>query len=122
MSAPSSGALVDTFGRVHSDLRISVTDRCNIRCFYCMPEEGATFVPVRSLLSFAQIERFVSLALPLGIRKIRITGGEPLLRAKLPDLIAPLAQFEGVQDLALTTNGVLLAGAAQGLYNAACAA
>jgi cyclic pyranopterin phosphate synthase len=83
-----------------------------------MPEEGATFTPVRSLLSFSQIERFVSVALPLGIRKIRITGGEPLLRPKLPDLIEPLANLNAVQDLALTTNGVLLARAAQSLYDA----
>jgi cyclic pyranopterin phosphate synthase len=83
-----------------------------------MPQEGAEFMPVRSLLPFAQIQRFVSLVLPLGIRKIRITGGEPLLRPKLPDLIAPLAQLDAVQDLALTTNGVLLAGAARGLYQA----
>jgi cyclic pyranopterin phosphate synthase len=110
--------LVDTLGRVHSDLRISVTDRCNIRCFYCMPERGAQFMPARSLLSFAQIERFVSVALPLGIRKIRITGGEPLMRPKLPDLIAPLARLDAIQDLALTTNGVLLAGAARALYDA----
>jgi cyclic pyranopterin phosphate synthase len=83
-----------------------------------MPDKGATFVPMRSLLSFAQIERFVSLAVPLGIRKVRITGGEPLLRAKLPDLIAPLAHLDAVRDLALTTNGVLLAGAAKALHDA----
>jgi cyclic pyranopterin phosphate synthase len=83
-----------------------------------MPEDGAEFMPIRSLLSFKQIERFVCLALPLGIRKVRITGGEPLLRPKLPDLIAPLAQLDAVQDLALTTNGVLLAGAARFLYDA----
>ncbi|MGC2660814.1 MAG: GTP 3',8-cyclase MoaA [Bryobacteraceae bacterium] len=116
--APVSDVLADSFGRIHSDLRVSVTDRCNIRCFYCMPEEGAQFTPVRSLLSFAQIERFVSVALPLGIRKIRLTGGEPLLRRKLPELIAPLAQMRLLEDLALTTNGVLLATAAKDLYDA----
>ncbi len=82
-AAPRSGQLLDSFGRVHSDLRISVTDRCNIRCFYCMPEEGAEFAPRVSLLSFAEIERFVQAALPLGITKIRLTGGEPLLRPRL---------------------------------------
>jgi cyclic pyranopterin phosphate synthase len=102
---------------VHSDLRISVTDRCNIRCFYCMPEQGAEFVPISSLLSFSQIVRFVSLAVSLGIRKIRLTGGEPLLRPKLAALIAQLNEVGGIRDLALTTNGVLLAGAAQQLYD-----
>ena len=115
---PAEGPLVDSHGRIHSDLRISVTDRCNIRCFYCMPEEGARFAPVPELLSFQQITQFVSAALPLGIRKIRLTGGEPLLRPKLPDLIASLNQLEGIRDLALTTNGVLLAAHAQNLYDA----
>src|SRR5581483_7020513 len=103
---PLFGPLIDSFGRVHSDLRISVTDRCNIRCFYCMPEQGAEFSPVSSLLSFQQIVRFVSAALPLGISKIRLTGGEPLVRPKLPDLIAALRQLNGIRDLALTTNAV----------------
>ncbi len=114
----ASGQLIDSFGRVHSDLRISVTDRCNIRCFYCMPEQGAEFSPISSLLSFKQIVRFVSAALPLGITKIRVTGGEPLLRPKLPELISALTQLRGIRDLALTTNGVLLRDAAQSLYDA----
>jgi cyclic pyranopterin phosphate synthase len=112
------GPLVDSFGRVHSDLRISVTDRCNIRCFYCMPEEGAEFAPISQLLSFAQITRFVQAALGLGLRKIRLTGGEPLLRPKLQDLIASLTGLGGVMDLALTTNAVLLAKQARALYDA----
>ncbi len=115
---PLSGPLADSFGRIHSDLRISVTDRCNIRCFYCMPEQGAKFSPVSSLLSFQQIVRFVSTALPLGIRKIRLTGGEPLLRPKLPDLIAGLKELQAIRDLALTTNAVLLRDAARPLYDA----
>lgn len=115
---PVAGPLIDSFGRVHSDLRISVTDRCNIRCFYCMPEHGAEFAPVSSLLSFQQITRFVSVALPLGISKIRLTGGEPLLRPKLPDLIGGLGELDGIRDLALTTNGVLLGDAAESLYAA----
>jgi cyclic pyranopterin phosphate synthase len=110
--------LIDTFGRIHSDLRISVTDRCNIRCFYCMPETGAEFLPVRGLLGFEQILRFVSVVLPLGIDKIRLTGGEPLLRPKLPELIAGLSGLHGIRDLALTTNGVLLASAAAALFEA----
>jgi cyclic pyranopterin phosphate synthase len=115
---PSSGPLVDRFGRLHSDLRISVTDRCNIRCFYCMPETGAAFVQARELLSFDQIERFAAAAVALGINKIRLTGGEPLLRPKLPDLVARMSALPGVRDLALTTNGVLLGAAAQPLYAA----
>jgi cyclic pyranopterin phosphate synthase len=110
--------LTDGFGRIHSDLRISVTDHCNIRCFYCMPETGAAFAPVSSQLSFEEIVRFVSVALPLGIRKIRLTGGEPLLRPKLPGLVASLSEFTAIRDLALTTNGVLLADAAQPLFDA----
>jgi cyclic pyranopterin phosphate synthase len=109
---------VDTFGRTHSDLRISVTDRCNIRCFYCMPETGATFAKAADLLSFDEIERFVATAVPLGIQKIRLTGGEPLMRPELPKLIAKLSVIPGIRDLALTTNGVLLAEAAQALYDA----
>lgn len=109
---------MDQFGRVHSDLRISVTDRCNIRCFYCMPEKGAEFSPVSSLLSFNQIERVVRVAAELGVRKIRLTGGEPLLRPKLPDLIGKISRISGIEDLALTTNAVVLAGAAESLYAA----
>lgn len=116
---PQSGPLTDTFGRTHSDLRISVTDRCNIRCFYCMPEVGAKFSPISALLSFDEITRFISVAVPLGIRKIRLTGGEPLLRPKIADLVASLSgNFPDVQDLALTTNAVLLARHAKTLYDA----
>ena len=110
--------LIDTFGRIHDNLRISVTDRCNIRCFYCMPETGAEFAKASDLLSFDEIERFVSVAVPLGIRKIRLTGGEPLLRPKLPDLVTKMSAISQVRDLALTTNGVLLAEAAKPLYEA----
>jgi GTP 3',8-cyclase len=110
--------LTDTFGRVHSDLRVSLTDHCNIRCFYCMPETGAEYAPVRSQLTFEQILRFISAAVPLGIDKIRLTGGEPLLRPKLPLLVEKLADQKGIRDLALTTNAVLLAGWAQPLFDA----
>ncbi len=109
---------MDSFGRTHSDLRISVTDRCNIRCFYCMPETGATFTKAADLLTFDEIERFVSVAVPLGIQKIRLTGGEPLMRPHLPKLIAKLSAIPGIRDLALTTNAVLLAEAAQTLHDA----
>src|SRR5579884_1715731 len=112
------GPLLDTFGRLHDNLRISVTDRCNIRCFYCMPETGATFLPRPEILSFEEIERFVRVAVSLGVSKIRVTGGEPLVRRDLPVLIGKLAQIEGVRDLSLTTNGVLLAQHARALYDA----
>jgi cyclic pyranopterin phosphate synthase len=110
--------LLDTFGRLHDSLRISVTDRCNIRCFYCMPETGATFMPRPEILTFEEIERFVRVAVSLGVTKVRITGGEPLVRRDLPVLVRKLAGIEGIQDLSLTTNGVLLARHAAALYDA----
>jgi cyclic pyranopterin phosphate synthase len=110
--------LVDTFGRAHDNLRISVTDRCNIRCFYCMPETGVQFTERTEILSFEEIERFVRVAVRLGIRKLRITGGEPLVRRDLPLLIRKLVSIPGIQDLALTTNAVLLAEMAEPLYAA----
>jgi cyclic pyranopterin phosphate synthase len=110
--------LVDTFGRVHDSLRISVTDRCNIRCFYCMPEEGVVFQPRSEILTFEEIERVVRVAVAHGVDKLRITGGEPLVRRDLPVLIAKLAAIPGIRDLALTTNAVLLARDAQALHHA----
>ncbi len=110
--------LIDGFGRVHDSLRISVTDRCNIRCFYCMPEEGVRFMPKRDILSYEEIERFVRAAVPLGVTKLRITGGEPLVRRDVPRLIGKLAAVPGVRDIALTTNAVLLEKHAQDLYDA----
>ena len=110
--------LIDNFGRTHDNLRISVTDRCNIRCFYCMPEEGVKFQPHEQILRFEEIERFVRVAVGLGVRKLRITGGEPLLRRDLAQLIRMLGKVEGIADLALTTNGVFLKDQAQELYDA----
>jgi len=110
--------LIDTFDRVHDNLRVSVTDRCNIRCFYCMPETGVKFQPREQLLTFEEIERFVRIAVTLGVRKLRVTGGEPLLRKDLAKLIRKLSAIEGIEDLALTTNGVLLTEQAQELYDA----
>jgi len=110
--------LTDTFGRVHDSLRISVTDRCNIRCFYCMPETEVKFEAREKLLTFEEIERFVRVAAQMGVRKLRVTGGEPLLRRDLSTLIRKLAAIEGIEDLALTTNGVKLAGMAEELYDA----
>src|SRR5437879_7565572 len=110
--------LVDSFGRIHDNLRISVTDRCNIRCFYCMPEDDVKYMPRDEILSFEEIERFAMLAVSLGVTKLRITGGEPLVRKDLPVLIRKLVNIPGVKDLALTTNGVLLAPQAEALYAA----
>src|SRR6202142_257943 len=110
-------ALIDNFGRLHDSLRISVTDRCNIRCFYCMPEETVDFAPRQEILTFEEIERFVRVAATLGITKVRLTGGEPLLRRDLPKLIERIAAVPGIQDLALTTNAVVLEKHAQDLYN-----
>lgn len=99
--------LIDTFGRVHRDLRIAVTDRCNFRCTYCMPEEGMNWLPREELLTFEEIERIASLLVDrFGIDSIRLTGGEPTIRAHLPILIRKLADL-GV-DLAMTTNGATL--------------
>ena len=109
--------LIDTFGRLHDNLRISVTDRCNIRCFYCMPED-VKFGPRETLLTFEEIERVARVAADLGVRKIRITGGEPLVRKDLAHLVRALAAIPGIEDLALTTNGVLLADKAPELYEA----
>ena len=104
---------------MHDNLRISVTDRCNIRCFYCMPENGVRVRAARSeILDFEEIERFVRVAVRLGITKLRVTGGEPLVRRDLPVLIRRLAAIPGIRDLALTTNGVLLAEQAEPLYDA----
>jgi cyclic pyranopterin phosphate synthase len=110
--------LLDSYQRVHDNLRISVTDRCNIRCFYCMPETDVHFVPRAEILDFEEIERFVRIGVTLGIRKLRVTGGEPLLRRDLPLLIRRLADIDGIRDLALTTNGVLLADQAEALHEA----
>ena len=110
--------LVDSFGRVHDNLRLSVTDRCNIRCFYCVPETDVHYVERAEILDFEEIERFVRIAVSLGVTKLRVTGGEPLVRRDLPLLIRRLAAIPGIRDLALTTNGVLLPELAGPLYDA----
>ncbi|HUB80383.1 MAG TPA: GTP 3',8-cyclase MoaA [Bryobacteraceae bacterium] len=110
--------LIDSFGRVHDSLRLSVTDRCNVRCFYCMPESEVRYEKRSEILDFEEIERFARIAVGLGITKLRVTGGEPLVRRDLPVLIRNLAAIPGVRDLALTTNGVLLPELAAPLYEA----
>lgn len=109
--------LIDSFGRIHNNLRISVTDRCNLRCIYCMPED-VTFMEKGELLTFEEITRFVRVAAPLGVNKLRLTGGEPLLRKNLNCLVEMLRDIPGIDDLGLTTNGLLLAQQAEGLYQA----
>ncbi len=107
--------LVDLLGRPLRSLRVSVTDRCNLRCQYCMPEEEYAWLPRQNLLSFEEITRLVEIFAGLGVDKIRLTGGEPLLRRQLSDLVRQLAASSRLSDLALTTNGVLLAEQAEGL-------
>ena len=114
---PTLGPLVDQHGRVHTDLRISVTDRCNLRCFYCMPEEGVPFLPRSEILSFEEIARVATVARGLGVTSLRLTGGEPLVRRGIVDLVGMLAEV-GFDDLALTTNGTGLAALAPRLAEA----
>ena len=110
--------LVDRFGRPLRSLRISVTDRCNLRCQYCMPEPDYVWLPRETLLTFEEIASLTAAFTTLGVDRVRITGGEPLLRRNLPSLIGALAGMPAVRDLALTTNGVLLADAATDLRRA----
>src|SRR5215510_14761628 len=110
---PSPGPMLrDTLGRPLRNLRASVTDRCNLRCQYCMPEEEYTWLRRSELLTFEEIQRLVEVFTELGVDKVPLTGGEPLLRRDLPDLVRLLSAVPAVRDLAMTTNGVLLAGAA----------
>jgi cyclic pyranopterin phosphate synthase len=109
--------LTDSFGRTHNNLRISVTDRCNLRCSYCM-DEDVVFMDRAELLTFEEITRFVQIAAPLGIDKIRLTGGEPLMRRDLARLVRMLCPIPGIRDVGITTNGILLADHAQELYDA----
>lgn len=114
--------ILDTLNRPLRDLRISVTDRCNFRCRYCMPEEifgpDYSFLPDRDILTFDEIERLASIFVSMGVQKLRITGGEPLLRKDLPLLIERLYRIDGVKDIALTTNGSLLKHFASALAKA----
>src|SRR5215471_14542014 len=133
-----SARLIDSHGRILRDLRVSITDRCNFRCLYCLPETEAAqnfyrghwahlpdsapivqqWVPKVNILSFEEIERVVRLAAGFGIHKIRLTGGEPLLRHGVEDLVARLAPVEGITDLAMTTNGFLFPQKARALSQA----
>ncbi|MBK9313985.1 MAG: GTP 3',8-cyclase MoaA [Acidobacteria bacterium] len=110
--------LTDSFGRVIQDLRISVTDRCNFRCFYCMPKEAMEWQPKAEILSYEEIIRLTEVFVELGITKLRVTGGEPMLRRDLETLIARLGALDQVEDLAMTTNANFLSGRAKGLREA----
>jgi cyclic pyranopterin phosphate synthase len=105
---PSSGPLLDTFGREADDLRISVTDRCNFRCTYCMPAEGLPWLPKGEILSFEEITRLAGLFLRLGVRSFKLTGGEPTVRAEFPKLVRMLRDLDPDADISMTTNGILL--------------
>ncbi len=100
--------MFDSFNREISYLRISITDKCNLRCRYCMPEEGIKMLNHSDILTFDEIVEFVRVAVSLGIRKVRLTGGEPLVRRGVVDLVGMIAAVEGITDLSMTTNGVLL--------------
>jgi GTP 3',8-cyclase len=118
MSDRTPGKPVDTLGRPLRNLRISVTDRCNMRCRYCMPEQDYVWLPRESILAFEELDRLTGIFAALGVQKIRLTGGEPLLRHDLETLVRLLSGHAGIRDIALTTNGILLARAAEALRGA----
>ena len=113
-----AAVILDTQQRPLRNLRLSVTDRCNLRCSYCMPEPDYVWLPREDILHFEEIETLVDVFTGLGVDKVRLTGGEPLLRRNLPDLVRRLAARPAIRDLAMTTNGVLLAANAQALRDA----
>jgi cyclic pyranopterin phosphate synthase len=115
---PAEARLEDPFRRRINYLRVSITDRCNLRCAYCMPEEGVPALPHQDILSYEEILRLVRIALGLGIRKVRVTGGEPLVRKGVTGFIADLSKLPGLDDLSLTTNGILLGPKAEELARA----
>lgn len=108
-AAPPETRLIDAFGRGIYYVRISITDRCNLRCRYCMPSSSPEWMERDNLLSFDELERFVRIAADEGVRKIRLTGGEPLVRPRLPELVGRIAAVSGIRDLSMTTNATMLA-------------
>ncbi len=114
----SLGTLKDSFGRKITYLRLSVTDRCNLRCFYCMPQAKFSWMPPETLLKYEEIIQIVRVLACLGVKKIRLTGGEPLVRKDIVSLIKKIAQIEGIEKVCLTTNGVFLKSVAKDLFNA----
>ncbi|MDP6529750.1 MAG: GTP 3',8-cyclase MoaA [Gemmatimonadota bacterium] len=111
-------SLLDAHGRSIVNLRVSVTDRCNLRCAYCLPHENVEWIPRAEILSYEEIVRFVRVVAPLGIRKVRLTGGEPLLRKDLPDLVKRIVSVPGIEDVGMTTNGIGLDRMAEPLLRA----
>jgi len=105
---PAHGQLVDTFGRIADDLRVSVVDRCNFRCVYCMPAEGLVWLPREELLTYEEITRAVGVFVSLGVRSVKLTGGEPTVRAELPVLVRMLRESHPQIEISMTTNGILL--------------
>jgi len=110
--------MTDAFNRRITYLRVSITDHCNLRCQYCMPAEGIEFMPNSSLLSYDEFLRIIQVAAKRGLKKVRITGGEPLVRRGLVEFVEEINKIEGIQDIALTTNGILLKKMAEPLYKA----
>ncbi len=114
-------SLVDTFGRIHRDLRISLTDRCSLRCTYCMPAEGVPLAPSATMLTTEEMVRITRVAVELGVREVRLTGGEPLLRADVVDLVEQITGLPGSPEVSVTTNGLRMAGLATALADAGLA-
>ena len=112
--------LVDPFQRAISYLRVSVTDRCNLRCVYCMPEEGIKFQPREEILTLEEILAIVRVGAAMGLRKVRLTGGEPLVRNGIADLVAMINGVPGIEDISLTTNGIALPRMAEPWRGPAC--
>jgi cyclic pyranopterin phosphate synthase len=108
LEQPGSGPLVDTFGRVADDLRVSVTDRCNFRCTYCMPAEGLPWLPKSEILTFEELVRVVGVFVGLGVKEVKLTGGEPTVRAELPKLVGMLRAAFPQLAMSMTTNGLLM--------------
>lgn len=115
---PGDGPLIDRFARVHDYLRVSVTDRCNFRCTYCMPAEGFAFLPRPHLLTYEELTRVVRVFVGLGVRRVRLTGGEPTIRRGIVDLVGMLAAIPGLDELSMTTNGLAFRSRAGALARA----
>ena len=115
---PADGPLIDSFGRVADDLRVSVTDRCNFRCTYCMPAEGLAWLPKDEILTFEELTRLLGIFVGLGVGSIKVTGGEPTVRADLPTLVRMFREVGPELDISITTNGVLLDRLAEPLAEA----
>ena len=110
--------LIDSFGRVHKDLRVSLTDKCNLRCTYCMPAEGVEWLPSQHILNTNELNKLLKILCDLGITEIRLTGGEPLLRPDILEIIENISKIESKPEISLTTNGIRLAPIAQQLFDA----